>query len=321
MNKSEALAIDAGYSILPGGQGEHDFRVIQDKESLWVTLNNFAEQCGGLYRNGNPAELWTGDDFHFFIHFSSVHGCVSRIDREHQGRITLYWDERRERSYGHYQYGNAKQPFLSDWELSDTEKAQDDERIAKELAEMPPPRPRNVVINPYDQFREAQGLTLEQVRNPELDFDIVSPDNHIKFAQLGTLGKVNQMLQVDEYDRWAIILPRRVLAKVKTPQVGDIIIRKCTDEGYMHNYKGMLLRNNQVCYSPSPFWNPLYCLNGVGSPDCSGGPWGSMPEDAVSKLVLTGIEKQRYWYWGDGWAGAGLGVTYYCEVNVWHWID
>lgn len=326
MNKDEALAFDKQHHLLPGGQGEHDFSVLWDSKTLWEHLNNFAEMCGGLYQGGNPAVLHTCDDWVFLIHFPPDRSRVVKVEQAHApSRITLYWDERRERpDNGYYGGFNADQPFLSDWELTDGELAEDAARIEREIAETPPPPPPRV--DHAKIFREGLGWTAEQVRNPSLTFELLATTNFpgtfdLLESEIANLGRMERMKQKYPSRVAHIHLRKPIKSEADGPQVGDVIIRKRTDEGYCHNYKGVVTKSSgelSVCYSASPFWNPVYALHGHGAPDCSGGPFDTI---VVANCQLMGQTLQHYWYWRDGWAGGGCGVNYECTVNLWHWID
>jgi hypothetical protein len=336
MNKSEALAIDKQHHLLPGGQGEHDFSVLWNADQMWEHLNNFAEMCGGLYQNGNPAVLHTCDDWIFLICFSPDKSRVVEVSQIHPGnRLTLYWDERRERpGNGYYQGRNADLPFLSDWELTDGELAVDQARIDRELVETPPPKPKPI---DHDKiFRDELGLSQDEVRHPHLRFEIHGMSsafdhskNHLLHSEVTTLGGMKRIASREYAERSCyIFLPHANHPEEDGPQMGDAILRVRHPGEYMHNYSGIVTgswtskgKDNELqsaCFNPSPFWNPLEALHGHGNPNCSGGPWNKIVRE---NCKLMGTRLQRFWYWGEGWAGPSCGVDYYCEVNVWHWVD
>jgi hypothetical protein len=146
MNKSEALAIDKRYKMLPGGQGEHEFWVQDSRGKVAADLNRFAEQCGGYYEFGNPGVLHTCNCGVFLIHFAADRSRVAKIEQLFApNRLVLYWDERRERNVGDYYQGrNGSAPFLSDWELSHPELVEDEARECREHDETPPPKPKPI---------------------------------------------------------------------------------------------------------------------------------------------------------------------------------
>jgi hypothetical protein len=125
-----------------------------------------------------------------------------------------------------------------------------------------------------------------------------------------------------------IFLPRANHPESDGPQMGDAILRVRQPDEYMHNYSGIVTGSwtgkgkddelQSACFNPSSFWNPLETLHGHGNPNCSGGPWDRIVRE---NCKLMGTRLQRFWYWGEGWAGPSCGVDYYCEVNFWHWIN
>lgn len=339
MNKLEALAIDQKYKMLPGGQGEHEFWLSGGYHRVSADLCNFAEQCGGYFGGigaGLRARLSTCDCGDFLITISPDKTHVVKIEQVVEGRDRqpiLYWDARRERveDYG-YQIGNADKPFLSDWELTDDELAADQVRIERELAETPPPPPPR--IDHAKIFRDSLGLTAEQVQCPHLHFAIhhmqtafCHGENPMLHSEVTTLDRIKRVADREYHDRSTyIFLGGKRQPESSGPQTGDVVLRVLEPGQYMHNYRGVVTRGYagdadkplSVCFSASAMWNPIHALHGFGGPECSGGPWDQL---VMKNCRLAGTALQNYWYWRDGFMGAGNGVSYAREVNIWHWVD
>jgi hypothetical protein len=340
MNKAEALEFDKRYKMLPGGQGEHEFWVAGGYKRVSADLCNFAEHCGGYFGGigaGLRARLETCDCGTFMITVSPDKSRVTTIEKWcSPQRIVLYWDERRERHRDgdYYQTSNAHKPFLSDWELTDDELAADQARIAREKAETPPPPPPR--INHDKIFRDGLSLSAEEVRCPYLRFEIHETatafdhsQNPLLHNEVTTLRRIKGIADREYFNRSCyIFMPRANHPEEDGPQMGDAILRVRQPGQYMHNYSGIVTGSwtgkgkgdelQSACFNPSPFWNPLEALHGYGNPECSGGPWDRIVQE---NCKLVGTRLQRFWYWGDGYAGASCGVDYYMDVNLWHWVD
>lgn len=334
MNQQEALKSDRQHNILPGGQGEHDFNLTWQRSQIEEVLVNYAEHCGGLYRDGNPAALHTSGDGSFYLHFNNE-GMVTRIDTAvGEYGVVLYWDSRRCRTSSHYQYGNASQPFLDDLVLTDEEVAEDNARAEadqvifnmKRDAELAWKQKVKKAEDDYNNFLASHGFDRKTVRNPHLLFELRQRDSepeqqkllHSETTNLGRMLRTNQR----EYDyQGYIFLPSPTSEALR---VGDVIIRvKNGNDQYMNGFRGVITKEHwgeelQVCYSASAHWNPVEAMHRHDKPSCSGGPWEGID---VSKCQLMGTVLQRFWYWQDGYSGGGLGADYLMSVNLWHYVD
>jgi hypothetical protein len=113
MTRDEAVLIDKEKDLLPGGSGEHNFCVSDPASVTDVSLDNFAEMCGGFYfRGGVTGTLSTCDNGTYILTFAND---LSRIVRVSQDTGFVYWDESKERVFeGAYQGSNSFEPPLDD---------------------------------------------------------------------------------------------------------------------------------------------------------------------------------------------------------------
>jgi hypothetical protein len=114
MTIDEAKIIDDQQELLPGGSGEHSFNANSSALEVDAVLNNYAEQCGGiwsLYESMHTGMLTTSDCGDFYINFSADNSQVVRVLKSDNKE---YWNRDKARVRGrYYQESNASEELLT----------------------------------------------------------------------------------------------------------------------------------------------------------------------------------------------------------------
>lgn len=321
MDTAQAKDIDSRFRLLPGGSGEHDFSVLSDRSTLMEELNNFAESCGGLFNmNRRNTGYLLCSEGQWEIQMNPEGSRVVQVyslDDKDKSVKKLYWDYRRERAGDCYQGRNVGKPFLSDYVLSEMEEVEEARRIQAELdAAMPTP---TVGVAKWVQA----GMTQSDYARAVVQYEIMerSPQgtyNDLVWSGVASLSYVARQLTTEFMGRDCCIVASHPddgrKNGSKGPAVGDCVVQEGTDKhGVITLYQG----EATVCFNnPSCHWNPVEALLGIGSPECSGGPYEALGQ-LKPQYEYSGLRRQAFWYWPEGVPVSGGGVTYYRWVNVW----